>query len=165
MNPSGVIMKPEPFPLISRASRRTLTRCLMSMLTTAEATRATALTTVREYSSSRAESSRLPKAFRASASSPAGCASPPEFASFKRNFIDAVFSFERDAIVMTSNFESDKPPVNYTCFLPIQTLLNVTLRLHLKENCFTQKYAKSCFDRFGDGCAMHVPACARSDCG
>src|SRR6266480_1943319 len=179
MNPSGVITKPEPFPLISRAPRGTLKRCLMSMLTTAGATRATALTTVREYSSSRAESSCAPKAFCALASSHGCCASPVETPRcgvrsaqraeptprFNRKSGDAAFSFGRDVIVIMLNFKSGKPAVNYTCLLPIQAFLNVSIRLPLKGSCFTQKHAENCFHGFSDGCAMPVPACARPDCG
>src|SRR5438094_1436981 len=50
MKPSGVITNPDPLPATSRG--RFLTRCSISMFTTAGATRATALTTEREYSSS-----------------------------------------------------------------------------------------------------------------
>src|SRR5947208_2458927 len=98
MNPSGVIMKPEPFPLSSRVPRLTLMRCLTSMLTTAGATRATALTTLREYASSKAESSRAIVA--ASAYSFAGFAPAPESVSFKRKSIDRAFSLRRDVIAM-----------------------------------------------------------------
>ena len=50
MKPSGVITNPDPLPATSRGPF--LTRCSISMFTTAGATRATALTTEREYSSS-----------------------------------------------------------------------------------------------------------------
>src|SRR5437763_4125535 len=50
MQPCGVITQPDPLPATSRGPF--LTRCSISMFTTAGATHATALTTEREYSSS-----------------------------------------------------------------------------------------------------------------
>jgi hypothetical protein len=67
------------------------------MFTTAGATRATALTTVREYASSKVESS-WPAAV-ASTSLLVGDEAP-ESASFKRKSVGTAFCFGRDAIVM-----------------------------------------------------------------
>jgi hypothetical protein len=69
------------------------------MFTTAGATRVTALTTVREYASSKAESS---SAAVVASASPAGFVPAPGPPSFKRKSIRAAFSFESDAIVMNS---------------------------------------------------------------
>src|SRR6266542_4075722 len=57
MKPSGVITNPEPFPAMSRGWF--LVRCWTSMFTTEGATRSTALTTAREYSSKSAGSDAL----------------------------------------------------------------------------------------------------------
>ena len=93
MNPSGAITNPEPLPPISRAPCRLRRCCLMSMLTTEGATRSATLTTVREYSSSKAESSE--------AEAPGTGGDPgAELASCKRRPSDGASSFGKVAVVI-----------------------------------------------------------------
>src|SRR6266496_4721166 len=59
MNPSGVIMKPEPLPLSSRVPRGRFMRCFTSMFTTAGPTRARSEEHTSELQSRRDLVSRL----------------------------------------------------------------------------------------------------------
>src|SRR6266480_2380557 len=136
MNPSGVMIKPEPLPLSSRVPRWTLMRCLTSMFTTAGETRATALTTVREYASSKRESS-----WPATAVSKFLLACDrAESVSFKRKSIGAAFSFVRDAIVIykfrTGQTISQLQMVSgYTFILERYSLLARQRELFYTEAC------------------------------
>src|SRR5882724_12467155 len=117
MKPSGVIIKPEPLPLSSRVPRGRLMRCFTSMFTTAGATRATALTTVREYASSKTESS-WPGAASTSVIVGDGAS---DSASFKRKSIGTAFSLVRDAIVIIQI--SDGQTSSQLHMVPDHTLL------------------------------------------
>src|SRR6267143_3282315 len=135
-------------------------RCLTSIFTTAGDTRAAALTTVREYPSSKTESSWP----AAAVSMPLLVADgTPESISFRRKSIGTAFSFVRDAIVICK-FRTLKPAVNYISLSLIHTFENVTLRLRVNGNCFTQRRAKGVLHPFRLGCAVSFPARARPNC-
>jgi hypothetical protein len=57
-----------------------------------------------------------------------------------------------------------KPGVNYICFEAIHTFEDVTLRLRVNGNCFTQERAKGVLHPFRSGCAVSFPARARPNC-
>src|SRR6184192_3129559 len=107
MKPSGAITNPETFPATS--PRRFWLRCWTSMFTTEGATRPTALTTAREYSSKSAASA-----------APAGVLLTNEcsgFASPSKHYCRAACS--KFVVVIRKNFKLTNPVVNYS---PIQTI-------------------------------------------
>src|SRR6266516_4288565 len=142
MNPSRAITNPEPLPPISRAPCRLRRCCLMSMLTTEDATRSATLTTVREYSSSKAESSE--------AEAPGtGGNSGAELASCKSRPSDGASSFGKVTVV-TTKFHAAKTSsqlhVDLTCILYLESY-----SLLAPDGRFaTKRYAKT-FLRFGHG--------------
>src|SRR6476660_3790365 len=130
MNPSGVITNPEPFPLSSRSPPRALTRCFTSILATAGAIRATALTTVREYASSSSESS--------------SCVSPrigcevPESVSWKRKSMPPLLFFGGAVMLMDLISDAENQQSTTRDPEPYAPSRMLPSSLHLLVGCFTQ---------------------------
>src|SRR5437773_1523665 len=156
MKPSGVITNPEPLPA---TSVRFLTRCSISLFTTAGATRATALTTEREYSSS--NKSSVETSFLLVKPEPfCGCELSNRVIAVGAPCSDTAKSFVISSRKRSTDLNLPSTTADFIPYNPIGLLLSSCA---LFGSRLKKGHAKVFFGRVSHGRAVSFAARARSD--